>query len=355
MASERCADTKDLIALMAASDLRVVIEQSDYDMKDLPELLSRTGASERLFSEAGEFLDPALVWRLLIAVGYNLNDECLGLFEHRVPAGSIELMVTRAMQEPTMGRAISAFADAGKILWPDVKMQFKSRRGELHFSINSSNLRGLPDAAQIFLEISCIPFFCIFQWLAASSISVDRIRIAHGRPENAVHLLAALNCPVQFDGEGVNIVFAGGVADIPTRTRKLREWRTGIYDVLLALLQVRTRSFTSQELQTSVRKALSSGIRPQSAIASSLGMSVATLRRKLMMERTSFRELSDQVFQESVSTLITSGDSVETISSKMGYADARSFRRAFQRVFDMNPSELRKSVQAKQGRLPSSQ
>ena len=255
------------------------------------------------------------------------------------------------MQEPTLGRAMSAFVKAGKILWPDMGLQFKSLRGELHFSLTCRNLKALPDAAQIFLEIACIPFFCIFQWLTDEEIQATRVHIAHSRPENAVHLLAALNCPVLFEGEGVEIIFPDSIADYPTGKRSLRDWGQGILEVLIETQQKHNQSFASQELQSLVRNALHRGIRSQSAIASSVAMSVATLRRRLMMEKTSFREISDQVFSETVIKLIARGDSIETITAKAGYADARSFRRAFQRVFDVSPSDLRRSIKVDQAKL----
>lgn len=351
MASIEFKDNRDLMALMPASELKVLIDESGYDQKNVPRLLARAGAPATLFSDSGEYLNSEFVWRLLSIVGYDLDDECLGFFNRPVRSGSTELMIARAMQEPTMGRAMAAFAKAGKILWPDMGLQFRRRNGELHFSLTCKNLHALPDAAQIFLEIACIPFFCIFQWLTDEEIHATRVHIAHSRPDNAVHLLAALNCPVLFDGEGVEIIFPESIADLPTAKRVLSQWGRGILEVLIEAQQKHNQSFASQKLQTLVRGALHRGIRSQSAIANSVAMSVATLRRRLMMEKTSFRELSDQVFRETVVALIARGDSIETITAKAGYADARSFRRAFQRVFDVSPSDLRKSIKGEQAKL----
>jgi AraC-like DNA-binding protein len=336
------AENKELIALMPASDLLLLIEHSDFDVNDFSQLLARVGAPSNLLSEKGGYLDPALVWHLLSSIGYELNDECLGLLSHRVAVGSFELMIARAMQEPTFGEALAAFADAANILWPDVDVQLKRRLDEFHFSMSCDNPKLSLDAIQIFLELVCVTFFCIFQWLADAELPVARIRIAGSRPSNAIQLLAALNCPVQFEGKGVDVVFNSSVATLETTKRSFANCLEETFEILLNILQVRKQSFTSIELQASVRKALSSGITSQSAIAASVTMSVATLRRRLAMEGVSFRELSDQVFRESASTLIAKGDSIEVIAAKMGYAEARSFRRAFQRVFDASPSEIRK-------------
>jgi AraC-like DNA-binding protein len=335
-------ETKELIALMPASDLLMLIEHSGYDVNEIPHLLARVGAPPTLFSDEGGFLDPALAWHLLSYIGFELNDECLGMLSHRVQVGSFELMIARALQEPTLGGAISAFADATNMLWPDVDVQLKRRLGELHFSMSCENPKLPRDAVQVFLEVECVTMFCIFQWLAEAELPVTRIRIAGTRPSDAIQFLAALNCPVQFEGNGVDVVFSSNITQLETTKRSVSGWVEDTFQILLNILQVRKQSFTSVELQASVKKALSSGIRQQSLIAASLAMSVATLRRKLAMEGVSFRQLSDQVFRESAGTLIASGESVEIIAAKMGYAEARSFRRAFQRVFDASPSEMRK-------------
>jgi len=90
-----------------------------------------------------------------------------------------------------------------------------------------------------------------------------------------------------------------------------------------------------------VESALRKGITSQSAIAASAAMSVATLRRKLSIERTSFRALSDQVLHERVLDNMETGLSFEAIAEQLGYSDSRSFRRAFRRVFGKNPSDLK--------------
>lgn len=332
-------EDSELVALMSRQDLETLIAQSSCTIEDIPELLAKTAAP--MFSEDVDYIDSTVVWHLLSAIGYGVHDEFLGLCSQRVPLGSTELMVARAMHEPTLGEAIRAFATAANILWPDVQVETRIRLDELHFCMSCKN--EYQDARQIYLELASVPFYCIFRWLADADFPVLRFRIARNRPSRVLHVLAALDSCVLFDGQGVDIVLPRSVAELPIVARNLPDWRADIYRMFQNILEKRRSRFTASNLQSYVRSALRSGVRSQDLIAASAGISVATLRRNLSKERTSFREISDHVFRQTVENLLSSGVSVEHAAERMHYADARSFRRAFQRVFGVNPSTYRES------------
>ena len=335
------AETKRRTAQISMKDLRALMEKSSYGVENIPDLLERSGSPSSSFSSGDDYVDSGTVWTLLSSVGQQVGDELLGLSSHPVAPGSTELMVARAMQEPTLGAAISAFAGAANILWPDVRSEVKFRLGEMHYCMTFKN--GSADARQIFLELACIPFYCTFQWLADTTFPVIRFRTANGRPSGVIHHLAAPDCAVQFGGQGVDIVLPRSVAALATAKRSLADWRSGIYQIFLDFEKRRSGASTPT-LQSFVANALRSGVTSQDEIAASAGISVATLRRNLALERTSFRELRNHVFRESVSSMLAFGEPVEVIAAQTGYADPRSFRRTFQRVFGVNPSTFRKNM-----------
>jgi AraC-like DNA-binding protein len=336
------AETDKPIAQISMEDLRALMAKSSYCVDNIPDLLERSGAPSTSFSSSDDYVDSGVVWTLLSSIGQQVGDELLGLSTHPVAPGSTELMVARAMQEPTLGEAISAFAAAANILWPDVHSEVKYRLGEMHYCMTFKS--GSLDARQIFLELACIPFYCTFQWLADTKFPVIRFRTANCRPSGVIHHLAAPGCGVQFGGKGVDIVLPRSVAGLATAKRSLADWRSGIYQIFLNMLERRRTGLSTSRLQSYVANALRSGITSQDAIAASAGISVATLRRNLALERTSFRELRNHVFRESVSSLLAFGEPVEVIAAQTGYADPRSFRRTFQRVFGVNPSTFRKNM-----------
>lgn len=336
------AETNNSVAQISMQDLRTLMEKSGYCIDNIPELLECCGAPASSFSVSDDYVDSGMAWTVLSSVGHQVGDEFLGLSTHPVAPGSTQLMVARAMQEPTLGEAIRAFSEAANILWPDVHSELKFRLDEMHYCMTFKD--GSLDARQIFLELACIPFYCTFQWLADTKFPVIRFRTANFRPSGVIHHLASPDCGVQFEGEGVDIVLPRNVEHLPTTKRSLADWRSEIFQIFLNILEKRKSGTTTPRLQSFVASALRSGMTGQEEVAESAGISVATLRRNLALERTSFRELSDHVFRESVSNFIASGEPIEAVAEKMGYADARSFRRAFKRVFGVNPSTFRKEV-----------
>ena len=330
------------IAQISMQDLRAIMEKSRHRVGNIPDLLKRSGAPSSSSPDGDGYIDSGKVWTLLSSVGHQVGDELLGLSTHPVAPGSTELMVARAMQEPTLGEAIAAFAGAANILWPDVHSEVKFRLDEMHYCMTFKSRPS--NARQIFLELACIPFYCTFQWLADAKFPVIRFRTAKYRPTGVIHHLAIPDCAVQFGGKGVDIVLPASIARLATKRRRLADWRFGIYRMFLDILEKRKDGSSTPRLQAFVANALRSGVTSQDAIAASAGMSVATLRRNLALERTSFRELRNQVFRESVSSLLAFGEPVEAIAAQTGYADPRSFRRTFQRVFGVNPSTFRKNL-----------
>ena len=96
-----------------------------------------------------DYVDSGMVWHLLVCIGNEEDDEFLGLSPQRVPQGSTELMVARALQEATLGDAIRAFANSVNILWPDVQAEIKIRLDEMHFTMSCKGY--YQEALQIFL------------------------------------------------------------------------------------------------------------------------------------------------------------------------------------------------------------
>jgi AraC-like DNA-binding protein len=67
-------------------------------------------------------------------------------------------------------------------------------------------------------------------------------------------------------------------------------------------------------------------------IAHDRGVDPRTLRRQLLAEGTSFRELADETHETLATELLATGAlTVEEVARRLGYADASSFTRAYKR------------------------
>lgn len=93
-----------------------------------------------------------------------------------------------------------------------------------------------------------------------------------------------------------------------------------------------------------VRMFIEEGAGDQAVIATALGMSVATLRRRLAEEGVSFRSLRTDVLRKQAEGLIASDMPLVQVAERLGFSDVRSFSRAFKTWTGTTPSALRKNA-----------
>jgi AraC-like DNA-binding protein len=82
-------------------------------------------------------------------------------------------------------------------------------------------------------------------------------------------------------------------------------------------------------------------------LASQLGLSTRTLRRRLQQENTSYRELIDDLrAQTAIKYMRDTRLTVENIAFLLGFGDPAAFRHAFRRWTNTAPNEFRRAVRA---------
>ncbi|WP_162453676.1 helix-turn-helix domain-containing protein [Phytoactinopolyspora mesophila] len=110
-----------------------------------------------------------------------------------------------------------------------------------------------------------------------------------------------------------------------------------------------TRGLPSWEdkLHLAIETALSQGTPSLDAVAHRLTVSPRTLQRQLQQRETSWRRELDRARHTLAVRLLHDGRlSVQSIAARLEYADARAFRRAFQRWTGQTPDEFRRAKAA---------
>jgi AraC-like DNA-binding protein len=80
-------------------------------------------------------------------------------------------------------------------------------------------------------------------------------------------------------------------------------------------------------------------------VAGVLQLSVRTLRRRLREDGSSFRALCERVRVQTALRLLQEGLTVAAAAERLGFSDARAFRRAFKRRLGEVPSKMRQATQ----------
>ena len=280
-------------------------------------------------------------WRLFTEHAALVDDELHNALTDRLRAGGTDLIVARMLHCETMYQAISAYADAWKIVSSDMRISVARRASGL--SLRWSLTDQKTELQTILLECTAATFYGIFCWMADDRLKVLRTVSTKERSESGSTLLELMGAPVIHRGDDVEIVFAPEVEYAPVVNLAIVEWRDGVNSVLTSLVEQRRAQTTGGVLAERVKTLLQAG-HDQSAIAEAFKMSTKTLARRLSLEGCSFRDLANEVKCARATSLIHAGLTVESISEQLGYEDTRSFRRAFRRWMGASPSQYRASI-----------
>lgn len=116
----------------------------------------------------------------------------------------------------------------------------------------------------------------------------------------------------------------------------------GVFSRVIAYLDARAPSATRQSFRSRTLDLVRNGITQQEIVAEHLSVSVATLRRRLESEATSFREILNAHLTHEATQLLSKGHSVSFVSDALDYSDIRAFNRAFKRWTGETPAKFAK-------------
>jgi AraC-like DNA-binding protein len=199
-----------------------------------------------------------------------------------------------------------------------------------------------PVAAYL-IEESLAGVLAVARYLVGDSVRPLRVELTFDSTGHDAACHRYFKCPVKFNGGRNRITLDSRWLNAPLR---------GYDPVLCQLLQrqlitLLTNPAGQHELLESVanqmRFSMGGETTAQPQLARSVNMSERTLRRRLQAQAVSYRSLRDSTRYERAKDLLChTQQSITAIAATIGYADVRSFRRAFQRWTGMLPTEFRK-------------
>lgn len=270
--------------------------------------------------------DPAFALR----AGLRLRVNHFGLYGYALlscptPREAIHFAVRyRALATPLLGLAVRE--SSSSLCW------------------SFSDLHALGECGELFrlaCEIQFTTQLSLHRDVMGAGIRPSEVRAAYPAPPHAACYETLLGCPVHFDAQASEISFdakwlAQPIAlghPIPatlireTCDRLLADLQpaAGTASQVCALLLAQPGQFPDIEL-----------------LAQGLGMSSRTLRRKLLMEGTSYQQLLDGVRHRlATDYLSTTKLNTEDVAASLGFSDAANFRQAFKRWTGRRPSDFR--------------
>ena len=311
--------------------------------------LSSCGLPADLFQQPDTASAPlSAYFRLCEFISVRAGDETLRVSQRPLLVGASDLVQARLRECGTIEQAMDAVATVFNILHGNRYNSVQRRGGQIAYIIDD---RGFPytqgyDAQFVLFTLECL--LVLLHVLLTSIAEVDLVPLAirTRRPAAQAHQphLDFLGAPIRYGSESYGIVYpvASASAHVNPTHSAILSARTVYGGVARALEHLIPIAPNVSSVSTQVLLRMEQGDPGQEEIAHALGLSVATLRRRLSDEGTSFRELRAANLNKTACQWLALGRAPADIADDLGFSDLRSFVRAFQSWNQLTPREYQR-------------
>ena len=278
------------------------------------------------------------------------GNEGLGGTPLRVAPGTFGMMIAAAAQGDTFGEALQRFAAAASVLRPDLTVRFRrSRRGP---ALTFGYVGARDPGRDLALEIFALTAHCGFRWLTGRRLSAAFLQVASPQAPVGPTLLRPVICATAVrKGRDVVVGYAPRDAVAPLRQVKYQHWAAHELGEFTALMEEAAQDLAAaaaDPVTPDIVGRVSAAIGPagwdETEVARRLGMSTATLRRRLAEAGASFRAISSDLRRQAAQSRLVTGDPLDEIAAQLGFSDVRSLRRACHGWFGMGPAAYRRQA-----------
>lgn len=271
------------------------------------------------------------------------GDDCVGI--HIAMAAPVESFGVHAYAVLSSASLRDAYRRAGRyqrLIHEGTDLTFEETSGEGVLSHRRPGGRSVSRQPAEFLVTTWLRFGRL---VSGRDWTPDLVCFDHERPNDATELERLFGTSLQFRSGRTAMHVAGAVLDQPNPAADatLLAMLDSHAAALLELLPERDTVSGQVHRWLIVSQGTE---RPTAAAASrALHMSARTIRRRLNMEGTTFRELLDRVRHERAVALLSARRyGIADVAYLLGFSDLSAFYRAFRRWTGSTPAEFRESL-----------
>lgn len=271
------------------------------------------------------------------------GNPALGIdFGKRIHLGNLGMLGLALLASGSAKDAVDTILTYGRVVSPGFALSTRAEQdetillvrptvpmGPLHAFAVEALLKALSDVASFLLQGAPVP--------------LRRVNLDYPRPSYAARYAEITSAPVHFDCHAIEVVFAASAMDFDL---SFGDPLTAIEAKRLCDFELSQMPGTGLLEQARSLLAKTPGEYPTfQGLARELGTSARSLRRALARLGSSYQTLLFEVRREHALDYIRSTHlSVEGLAQRLGFSDARAFRRAFKRWTGQTPSEYRMSM-----------
>lgn len=299
-----------------------------------------------------EFLSAYQYGMLYQKIMWLMQDESFGMLSGgKVPNGTFRMMCLCIIHSKSLSQALYRCSDFYEICrGPTVKpVLIKKGRFALvtlapidETIKDVKSLVELESKEQVRTTLSMWHHF--ISWLIGRRLHLKAAYFSCERPEDVEYYKTLFQSEVKFNQHANALVFPANYLDMPIMQTEdsLRGFlKTAPYQLMV---MVENDNSLKSQVMALLGKDFSREMPSADEVASTLNMSVSTLRRRLNDEGTSYQHIKDECRKEAAITYMNAPKlSINDIAALMGFDEPSAFFRSFKKWTGMTPGEYRKN------------
>lgn len=304
---------------------------------DAARLLRQAGIAPEALGVPGWRGDVSAMAQLVRGIWGALGDEFMGFTAQPMRTGAFAFACELALAGPTIAAGLERAARFYNLANAGIETRIADEAGRFTAAVRFAEPARDPD--NYFGEFWLIIWHRLACWLAQETVPMIEARFDYPRPDYYEEFKYLFPCSPAFDAAERSITLDAHALRGPIR-RTREELDAMLAEAPLAIMTIPASDRSlSREVRLLLRE---DAARSADEVAALLGTTADGLRRRLRTEGSGFSAIRENVRRDAATRhLGETGMSVEAIAAALGYAEARSFTRAFRAWTGMPPSRYR--------------
>ncbi|WP_347926861.1 AraC family transcriptional regulator [Pseudomonas helvetica] len=306
------------------------------------EVLLKVGIEPRLLCVAGARVPAtayARLWRLLAR---RMDDEFFGMDPRRLKSGSLEFLCRCAMAQPTLAAGLTAGLGFLSLMLERMPAQLVHQQSLAEIVL-------LEDDQEPRRAFTYFTYWMIVHgvacWLAGRRIPILAIELRCAEPDFCDDYKVMFSENLRFDRPRTRMIFSADCLDLPIKRSSDELKRFLAHAPANILVKYRDPQSLASRIKHDLRHLPAEQWPETDSLAQRLCMSASTLRRRLAEEGQTYQGLKDSVRKElAIVWLAEPSISFAEIATRLGFADASSFYKAFRKWSGSNPGHYRSLI-----------
>lgn len=339
-------------AFVSAMQLKSLLDEAERSGVDVDDVLQSLG-HESLGAPEVSLKDSQIslveFFRIEGEVARRLDDLTAHLSERKLTYETGAFVTSQINQSTTLSEALHNLAQYFNMMHGEHYNTVRTTDRTITLIINDADfpytMKDDPSMVHFVGESVLIKVQCLLDSLSGglAMAALRRVSVKRDLPAQIPRHLEFWNAPVSYGHEAYELCFDRGLALEPMPAPQALDMSSeGVFSRVITYLEQYEPGEQQQSFRSRTLDFIRNGVTQQDVVAHRLSISVATLRRRLEEEGTSFRILTSEHLLEEATVLLRKGYSVAHVSEALDYSDIRAFNRAFKRWQGETPAKYAK-------------